>query len=152
MNQNHNQPQTPYEPQNRPEQTGQSQLSYEDLQQIKSAQTLITIATIGAPVSLIIGGVLLSTISIVCAIVAYMKLKKIMPAGAPQHPLISKVIRSTVLAACFGIGALILNGMTVAMLMPTVMEYVNTGNADALNSMFGGATGGSGSGSSSVWG
>ncbi len=152
MNQNQNQPQTPYEPQNQPEQSNHGQLSYEALQQIKSAQTMVTIATIAAPVSLIIGGVLLSTISIICAAVAYMKLKKIMPAGAPQHPLITKVIRSTVLAACFGIGALILNGLTVAMLMPTVMEYVNTGNTEALNSMFGGATGGSASSGSSVWG
>ena len=152
MTNNQIQPQTPYEPQNQAEQSNQTQLSYEALQQIKSAQTLITIATIGAPVSLIIGGVLLSTISIICAVVAYMKLKKIMPAGAPQHPLITKVIRSTVLAACFGIGALILNGLTVAMLMPSVMEYVNTGNTDALNTMLGGATGGSASSGSSVWG
>lgn len=152
MTQKHNHPQTPYEPQEHAEQTNQAQLSFESLQQIKSAQTLITIATIGAPVSLIIGGVLLSTISIICAVVAYMKLKKIMPAGAPQHPLITKVIRSTVLAACFGIGALILNGLTVAALMPTVMEYINTGNADALNSMFGEAPASGGSGGSSVWG
>lgn len=151
MSQEYQQPQTPYEPENEPNLGQNSQLSYESLQEIKSAQTLITIATIGAPVSLLIGGVLLSTISIICAIVAYTKLKKVMPDGSAPHPLVVKVVRSAVYAACFGLGALILNGLSMAMMMPAVMEYMNTGSMDSLNNMLGGQAGSSNS-TSSVWG
>lgn len=150
MSQDYQQPQTPFNNQNNSSFDPDGQLSLETLNQIKSTQNLITVATIAAPISLFFGGVLLSTVSIVCAIVAYMKLKKVMTNGGMQHPLVSKVIRSIVLAACFGIGALILNGISVAMVMPTMMEYMSTGDASVLNGLYGSA--GEASQPSAVWG
>lgn len=152
MSEEFQQPQTPFDPQNTDDLPPKGQLSFESLQQIKSAQTLITVATIGAPVSLFVGGVLLSVVSIICAVLGYTKLKKVSLVNGMTHPLVSKVIRSAVLAGCFGIGALVLNGLSMAMLMPAVMDYVNNGNADALNGILGGQAMDSSSGKSSVWG
>lgn len=137
MSQEFQQPQTPFNNQNQPNIEPDGQLSLETLHEIKSVQNLTTIATIAAPVSLFIGGVLLSGVSIICALVAYMKLKKVMPGNGMQHPLVSKVVRSIVLAACFGIGALVLNGISVAMVMPMMMDYLNTGDMSALNGLYG---------------
>ena len=63
------------EPQDfRPPTNGSSES--ERLTLLKSAQTLVTISIIGGPVSLIIGGVLLSTIALICGILAFTKIKR----------------------------------------------------------------------------
>lgn len=46
-----------------------------DLRELKKAQTMVMVASVAGPVSLFIGGVLLSGVGLVCAIIALRKLK-----------------------------------------------------------------------------
>ena len=66
-------PQRP-EPSTEPSQDQRQVLIDADL---KSARTLSTVAAIAGPVSFIIGGVMLSTVGLVCAIVGFVKIKHV---------------------------------------------------------------------------
>ena len=48
-----------------------------DLRELKKAQTMVMVASVAGPVSLFIGGVLLSGVGLVCAIIALRKLNKL---------------------------------------------------------------------------
>ncbi|MCI8469067.1 MAG: hypothetical protein HFJ75_06230 [Eggerthellaceae bacterium] len=126
--------------------------------QLRSAQTLVTIATISGPVSLLIGGVMLSTIGLVCAIMALVKANGFLKEpGEDQWKVIaSRIRRSSVLAVIVCALALILNAMTVASVMPAMMEAVQSGDLTSLYESYGmapsGGSGSTGSGGSSAWG
>ena len=48
-----------------------------DLRELKKAQTMVMVASVAGPVSLFIGGVLLSGVGLACAIIALRKLNKL---------------------------------------------------------------------------
>lgn len=112
---------------------------------LKSAQSLITAAVICGPISLIIGGVLLSGIGIICASIAYWKLRGL--DGVKDRTTIEyRLRRQSIFMIAICVLAFILNAISLVQVMPVVMESIQGGvNAPALGS--------SGSSSvSSVWG
>lgn len=101
--------------------------------ELKSARTLATVATVAGPISFIIGGVALSTVALVCAIIAFVKIRRVLDDVAPAKRPYARALRQTALMG-IGIGAvaLVLNGIGVAMMLPVLMDAMQTGDYSAI--------------------
>lgn len=100
---------------------------------LNSARTLSLVATIGGPVSFIIGGIALSSVALVCAIIALIKTKRVLANPQSKFATYARALRQT---AIMGIGisavALVLNVVGVIMIMPQVMDALQTGDYSSL--------------------
>lgn len=104
--------------------------------QLKSAQTLTTIAIISGPVSLIIGGVFLSLVALVCALIAFSKIRNVIePSDGPgTYPRMLK--NQIIFALSISIVALVLNIVSLIMVFPILIEYMRTGDlTQAMNAL-----------------
>ena len=126
----------PIQPGN-PEDNSGNQPTLNAMAQLKSAQTLITIAMIGGPLSLIVGGVLLSSISVICAAIALFKLKSIAADDASTRDLVGKVKRSAIVSFAISLVALVLNAAVFIAIAPVVIEAYTTGDVTALQELMG---------------
>ena len=119
-----------------------------DAVEFKSARNYNIAAQIVALVSLIIGGVFASTVAIVLAIISYRKFSGI--AGRMQDESVVRALkRAGMMAIVMSCVALVLNVVSLIILMPMVIQFVQTGDYSAL---FGnGPLAGSGS-TSTTWG
>lgn len=86
-------PQRP-EPSTEPSQDQRQVLIDADL---KSARTLSTVAAIAGPVSFIIGGVMLSTVGLVCAIVGFVKIKHVIDDVDGRQKVYATTVRQTLI-------------------------------------------------------
>lgn len=105
----------------------------------KTIQTLASVSLIGGPLSLIIGGVLLSTASLVCGIIALVMVRS---SKTSFDESISANIQQTLMRqAIIGIAmcalALAVNAISLAMMMPAVFDAVQSGD---YSSVFGGGS------------
>lgn len=123
---------------------------------------LVLIAYIAAPVSLFYGGVLLSGIGLICAIIALRRVSNAMKRD-PEHADSIRRFKSSAWVAIFVTGlAFAFNMVAVAIVLPVVLEAVQTGDLSTLEQLYGqdlsslsGSTTGSEGSSSkpgSVWG
>lgn len=102
------------------------------LQQLRTVQTLDTIAFIAGPVSLLIGGVLLATVALVCAIVAYVKARSLVrPEDAPGS-LPASLRMQSIVAIVITAFALIVNAVWFAMTFTALMEVIQSGDYSSL--------------------
>lgn len=117
-------PKTPYDEPRRPASLGQ----------LKSAQTLVTVATIAGPVSLLIGGVVLSTVGLVCAILAVVKARRALTEGLEPGLKVyaSRIQRSGILSVIICALALVLNAIALATVLPAMMQALQTGDLSSL--------------------
>ena len=119
----------------------------DDAEEFRSARNLNIAAQIVALVSLIIGGVFASSVALVLAIMSYRKFS-----GIAEHmqaeDAIKALKRAGMLAIVMSCVALALNVVSLIVLMPMVMQIVQTGDYSAL---FGNGVVGSGS-TSTTWG
>lgn len=117
---------------------------------LETARKLISIAQICAVVSLFLGGVLLSTISVVLAIMGAMKLSNFANNRSEPDSVKSALKRPGYFAVGLCLIALVVNVISLVLFYPVVMQAVQSGD---LSSIF---TGGAGTGStgtsSSTWG
>lgn len=117
---------------------------------LETARKLISIAQICAVVSLFLGGVLLSTISVVLAVMGAMKLSNFANNRSEPDNVKSAMKRPGYFAVGLCLIALIVNVISLVLFYPVVMQAVQSGD---LSSIF---TGGAGTGStgtgSSTWG
>ena len=67
-----------------------------DLRELKKAQTMVMVASVAGPVSLFIGGVLLSGVGLVCAIIALRKLNKLIEKRTDVSALAQRLKRSAI--------------------------------------------------------
>ncbi len=96
------------------------------LDQLKSAQTLLMIGLIGAPVSLMFGGLLLSTIALICSIICFVKVKKVLK-DPKQYPMLDQRFRKpAILAIIMGVVAFGLNLANIIFLMPVLMQIAQS--------------------------
>ena len=100
--------------------------------QLKTSQTLLTIAVIAGPVSLILGGVLLSVIALVCAIVAYAKIKKVMEMPTSSKALSGSLRRQSLICIAACSAALVINTAFFVQMMSLYMDYVTSGDLQGL--------------------
>lgn len=77
-------------------------------QQLRSAQTLLTVSMISAPVSLLIGGVLLGAVAIVCACIARGKVKSALAIEADSG-IALRLMRQSSLAIGMAVAATAVN-------------------------------------------
>ena len=116
----------------------------------QSIRRMISAAQIMALVSLIIGGVILSTASVVVAIVAYRKSSSFSSTGNPNESQ-ALLKRSARIAIALGIGALALNAITLAMIYPALIEILQSGDYASLTGNANSVQPSTGSGTS-TWG
>lgn len=116
------QPQPPQDPQ-----------EFFEQRELNSARTLAMVATIGGPVSFIIGGIALSSVALVCAIIALIKTKHVLANPDSKFTAYARALRQT---AFMGIAisavALVLNVVGVITMMPYLMEALQTGDYSSL--------------------
>lgn len=120
-----------------------------DAKEIKSAQTLVVVGSIAGPVSVFVGGVLLSAVGLVCAFLGYRKLKHVGEKQGDAAVIASRLKRSAIIALVICGVALVLNAVAFFIMYPILLEAVQSGDYSSLMP-------GSGSGStaapSSTWG
>lgn len=133
-------------------QQNRNDLSASDaLKQYTGGQTLTTVAMIAGPVSLIIGGVLLSAVAIVCAYLAYRKLSAVAQGNSTYTKVAASMQKTARVAIIIGAVALVLNFISMMYVLPMVMEMMNTGEVST--NLFGGSTTtGTAGSTSSTWG
>lgn len=108
-------PQRP-EPSTEPSQDQRRALIDADL---KSARTLSTVAAIAGPVSFIIGGVMLSTVGLVCAIVGFVKIKHVIDDVDGRQKVYAATVRQTLIwGLAISAIALIVNIVGIALMIP----------------------------------
>ncbi len=102
-----------------------------DAVEFKSARNYNIAAQIVALVSLIIGGVFASTVALILAIISYRKFSGI--AGHMQDESVVRALkRAGMMAIVMSCVALVLNVVSLIILMPMVMQFVQTGDYSAI--------------------
>lgn len=123
----------------------------EKLQRMKSCQTLTMIALIGAPVSLLIGGVALSTVALVCGIIAFVRMRKIItPADVPGSVERTLYVQS-IIGLGLGIVAMTMNLVAFVYMFGAIMDAVQSGDPSKLLDSMGNAAQPDASSGKSVW-
>ena len=121
------------------------------MQQLRNCQTLTTIALIGAPVSLLVGGVALSTAALVCAIVAFVRMRRLVdPDDVPGSVGRTLYVQSVValVASCVALG---FNAVAFVFMFGALLEAMQSGDASALFDSFGSAPREAPSSGKSIW-
>lgn len=141
----------------------------------RTIQMLASVSLIGGPLSLIIGGVVLSTAALVCGIIALVMVRSAKNAQQDAVPdaILQTLTRQAVIGIAVSAIAVAMNAATLMMTMPAIIDAMQTGDYSSLlggessaadsagSSDSGGAFGGNGgdaasdapkSGRSSVWG
>lgn len=121
------------------------------LQRLKTCQTLITVALIGAPVSLLIGGVALSIASLVCAIIAFARMRKTMEPSDGPGSLARTLYVQSIVALVASCAATCLNAVAFVFMFGAVSQALQTGDFSNLFETFGGSSESGSSSSRSVW-
>lgn len=125
-----------------------------DFLKLRTVRSQITAANIMGPVSLIIGGMPLSIAGIVCAVLAYRGAKKVGEGSSQSAAFAQNFMRSARVSIIICCIAFVLNAISFAMFLPTLMEIVN-GDMSAVMDMSGldaGSSTGDGGSGSSAWG
>lgn len=121
----------------------------EEIEGFKSARRFITASQIIAIVSLFFGGILLSALAVVCAVIAYSKLGWVAACHADEPEAQRALKRSGVLAIAVACVALALNAVSALFLYPMVLEAAQTGDLSAL---FGSSGSTGATGTNTTWG
>lgn len=122
--------------------------------ELKSAQTLATVGIIAGPVSLLFGGVILSTVALIALILAFVKVRRAKDSEDKAGSAAYGIYRQSIVALVVSALALVLNAVSLAFILPSLVEYLQNGSYDDLLNLYGGSAGSSSSAdsSSSVWG
>ena len=105
-------------------------------QKLLSARRLITFANIAGPVSIIIGGVILSGAGLICAFIARRKINDLLNAEcSPSEAFKQRILtaaRPGAVALVICAIALILNAISVAIMMPILLSAMQSGDIQTL--------------------
>ena len=124
----------------------------ENERKLASTRKLIMFAHIAGPVSLIIGGVLLSTAGLICSLIARSRIN-VLIRQQPQDQVftekVMQVAKPGAIALIICSIALVLNIISLALVMPAVLEAAQT---DSLQTLFGGGAINTAGSATSTWG
>lgn len=104
------------------------QIEQTDARDLKSAQMLIIAASIAGPVSMIIGGVMLSTVALICGFVAFRRIRVLLGKGGTTGLLAARLRTACFVALAVSALALILNVIALVLVFPAFLEAVQTGD------------------------
>ena len=121
--------------------------------ELDTARRLASLAKILALVSLVIGGVLLSGAMVVMSAIAYRNSNRLLANAQDEAFFITAqmVKRSAFIAVVISVLAFALNAISMAVMAPVIMEYMQTGDLKTLFSV-GPLSGSAGGKESSFWG
>lgn len=119
----------PIPPQN---QAPNTELPQPDLQDLQTARHLLLAAAILCPVSIFFG-IIFSIASVVCALMALVKVVKLASNSEGEIQIAAKRMQ-TIIIICFGlcVAIMILNIVAIVVMFPVVLEAVQTGDYSAL--------------------
>lgn len=100
----------------------------------RTIQMLASVSLIGGPLSLIVGGVILSTAAFVCGIIAFVMIRSNRSAQdeAASDAILQTLTRQAIIGIVVSAIALVMNAATLIMLLPSIMDAVQTGDYSAL--------------------
>ncbi|RDB68992.1 hypothetical protein C1876_08075 [Eggerthella sinensis] len=90
------------------------------------------ISSVAGPVSLFIGGVLLSAVGLVCGIVAFRKLVALAARQTNVAAVASRLKRSAIVGMAVCGVAFVLNAIAFYLMLPVVMDMVASGDYTGL--------------------
>ncbi|MEG2260082.1 MAG: hypothetical protein RR997_00970 [Raoultibacter sp.] len=109
----------------------------QEVKMLKNAQTMIIAGNIAGPVSLMFGGVLLSSVALIVEIMARVKLNKLTRSKTQLAQPASRLKRANIVGIVICAAALALNIYAAFIMYPIVMEAVQSGDyANLLNGDF----------------
>ena len=114
-----------------------------------SARRLITASQICAIVSFFIGGVLLSSVAVVCALIAHRKLCSIALNKADSPDVQRALRRVGIMAIGLAVVALVVNIAALVLLYPVAMQALQSSD---MGSLFAGPNAAGGTAGNSTWG
>ncbi len=122
-------------------------------QKLLSARRLITFANIAGPVSIIVGGVILSGSGLVCAFIARQKINDLLKSDHSQNEAFRQRIltaaRPGAVALVICAIALVLNAISVAIMMPILLSAMQSGD---MQTLLGGSGANAAASITSTWG
>lgn len=124
----------------------------DELKKLKSAQRLSLMATVFGPVSLLIGGMLLSGIGFACAVVSRKRLNALMQSASEAGRLAAKLQRTVVVSIVVCAVAFVLNAISAWLMYPVLVETLSSGDYASILGSAGTDAGSTGSGTGSTWG
>lgn len=101
--------------------------------EFKNLRTLMMIAGIGGPFSFIIGGVALSSVALICAIISMGKFKRLY-SGSQSLKDSRRIKRAIIFSIIISSCSLVWNCVWLAMAMPQIMEMITNQDFSSLYS------------------
>ena len=118
-----------------------------------SARRLITFANIAGPVSIIIGGVILSGAGLICAFIARRKINDLLGSNRSENEAFKQRVltaaRPGAVALVICAIALVLNAISVAIMMPMLLSAMQSGD---MQTLLGGSGANAAASITSTWG
>ncbi|MEG1513163.1 MAG: hypothetical protein RR362_05535 [Raoultibacter sp.] len=108
------------------------QPSPQEMKMLKNAQTMVIAGNIAGPVSLMFGGVLLSSIALIIEIIACTKLSKLAKGKTPFAQAASRLRRANIVGLVICAAAVALNIYAAVIMYPIVLEAVQSGDLSNL--------------------
>ena len=119
-----------------------------DERTLRSARSQTTFAFIAGPVSLFVGGILLGTIGVICAILAYRKLRSLAQKTNETSSIARDMLKSARTALIICLVAVTLNAVSFAVMFPVIEQMLQHGDfASVAGNMSAGTVAGT-----STWG
>ena len=119
-----------------------------DEQTLRSARSQTTFAFIAGPLSLFIGGMLLGTIGVICAFLAYRKLHSLAQKTNETASIARGMLKSARTALVICLVAVALNAVSFAIMFPVIEQMLQSGD---FSSVAGNMSAGTSAGTS-TWG
>lgn len=111
----------------------------EYLKRLKRFQTLVMVALIGGPVSLLIGGIPLSTAGVICSFIAFTNLSKLGARAMESGSIEKRLYIQSIVALAICVITLISNAIFFADIASKIIDAANSGTLDAyMNSIMNG--------------
>lgn len=121
------------------EAAGFTAMQNEDMaKQLKTVQTLITIAFIVAPISLIFGGIVFSIAALVCAIIAFVKMRHVITPQDGTGSLAKSLYTQSMVALGISAAVTVINAVAFVYVLGMVMTALSTGDFSQIYQMIGG--------------
>lgn len=99
-----------------------------DMRELRSAQTFTMVGTIAGPVSLFIGGVLLSLIGLVCGCIGRKKYLALEAKGTEVSDWARRMKKSAKVAIIVSAVAFVLNAVSLFLMWPMLMQLMQSGD------------------------
>lgn len=97
----------------------------------KNLRALMMIAGVGGPFSFILGGVLLSTVALVCAIVSFIIYKRLY-SGSQGLANSARIKHAVIFSIVISAAALVWNVVWLVMVMPEVLQMIQSNDFSSL--------------------